>query len=364
MANLVEGFYQKLLEANGIAVVIADARACILAVNKAVLSITGYEEAELLGKNPRIFQSGLTPKGTYESMWKALGSGKTWTGQVVNRRKNGELYTAYETIVPILSEAGVASGFIATQRDMTRELHLKDEVTRLQDALIRASESAKQCEATAARSPDAPVLGLFRALVARHEGLAAHAVRVWMLADQIASAIGAYDQITAQQLKVGALLHDIGKLSLADRIFVSSDRLPEEGKIQRRRHAVIGHEIAQSITEDPVVLGIIRWHHERLDGSGYPDHLTRAQVPLGPRIVMVADLFDTMVNPLGSREPTEPEIVLSTLLGEALAGRFDMVSTKYLADLYREGAIDSILGMSEPAAIEAVIGAQSERRAA
>ena len=360
MATLIEGFYQNLLEANGIAVVIADARAAILSVNKAVVAITGYGEGELIGKNPRIFQSGLTPKSVYAEMWQALKSGKTWTGQVVNRRKNGELYTAYETIVPIVNPSGAAFGFIATQREMTVELSLREEVKRLQDALIRAAENPPVAGPTC----ESPVQGLFAALLARHEALAAHAARVWLISDRIAQATGAYDQLSRTQLCVGALLHDIGKLGLSDRILISSEKHSEEGQVARRRHTITGFEIAQAITSDPVVLSIIRSHHERLDGSGYPDHLMRAEVPLGARIVMVADLFDTMVNPLGSHEPTEPEIVLSSLLGEALAGRFDMVSTRYLADLYREGVLDAILRMTEHEAIATVLQGPELARAA
>ncbi len=103
----------------GEAVVVTDPAGTILYANPAALRTSGYALEEVLGENPRIFQSGLQDRTFYESMWSRLLGGETWRGVVVNRRKDGELWEAESTISPIHDEDGSLVAFVSVKRDVT-----------------------------------------------------------------------------------------------------------------------------------------------------------------------------------------------------------------------------------------------------
>ena len=93
-------------------IIITDLNANIEYVNKKVTEITGYSKEELIGKNPRIFQSGKTPKETYEKLWKTIIAGKEWRGEFINKKKNGEKYWEYASISSIKNDDGLITHFI------------------------------------------------------------------------------------------------------------------------------------------------------------------------------------------------------------------------------------------------------------
>lgn len=108
------------LEQSPVAVQISDKEGTIEYVNPKLTQLTGYTAKELIGRNPRIFQSGKTPIGTYHELWQAILTGKGWEGEIQNKKKNGELYWAFEKIAPIRNEAGEIVSFLAVQEDITR----------------------------------------------------------------------------------------------------------------------------------------------------------------------------------------------------------------------------------------------------
>jgi PAS domain S-box-containing protein len=108
------------LEQSPESVIIADRDANIQYVNPTFVHLTGYQLEEVLGKNPRFLQSGLTPRSTYESMWKALTNGRSWSGQLCNRKKSGELYWEQAVIAPITNEHGEVTHYVGTKQDITQ----------------------------------------------------------------------------------------------------------------------------------------------------------------------------------------------------------------------------------------------------
>ena len=114
---------------SGESIAITDTKANLIYANPAVLHSSGYELHELLGKNPRIFQSGLQNRAFYEAMWQQLSNGATWRGVLVNKRKNGDLYEEEATISPIHDETGRLTGYVAVKRDLTLERNLKADLT-------------------------------------------------------------------------------------------------------------------------------------------------------------------------------------------------------------------------------------------
>ncbi|BAN45878.1 phosphodiesterase DibA [Metapseudomonas resinovorans] len=100
-------------------VLVTDTASRIVHVNRAFARITGYEQAEVLGKNPRIFSSGRHPEAFYQAMWNALGNRREWSGEVWNRRKNGELYPLWQNIRAIHDDEGQLTHYVAVFSDIS-----------------------------------------------------------------------------------------------------------------------------------------------------------------------------------------------------------------------------------------------------
>jgi response regulator RpfG family c-di-GMP phosphodiesterase len=98
-----------------------------------------------------------------------------------------------------------------------------------------------------------------------------------------------------EQLRLGGELHDIGKIGTRDAVLHKAGPLTDEEFVEIRRHTVDGESMLSVLRADhPAVLHIVRWHHERLDGTGFPDGLIGEQIPITARIVSVVDAFDAM----------------------------------------------------------------------
>lgn len=111
----------KGIEQSPAAVMITDHNGTIEYVNPQFLKITGYTSNEVVGQNPRILQSGRTDLKVYNSLWKALRNGKTWKGEFINQRKNGDTYLFSESISPIKDETnGEITHFIGVGEDITK----------------------------------------------------------------------------------------------------------------------------------------------------------------------------------------------------------------------------------------------------
>ena len=113
-------------------IIITDLQGRILYMNPMFASMTGYKHHEMVGKNPRILQSGETPATTYKEMWQSLSAGKIWCGELSNKRKSGEVYPAHTIISPVKDESGEVTHFLAIQRDLLEE-KLREQ--RFQDLL-------------------------------------------------------------------------------------------------------------------------------------------------------------------------------------------------------------------------------------
>ncbi|MDM7324856.1 MAG: PAS domain S-box protein [Thermus sp.] len=127
---------QNALEAAHEAVVLTDRSGRIEWVNAAFTRLTGYTPGEALGQNPRILKSGVQDQAFYKNLWATILSGKVWKGEIVNRRKDGTLYTEYMTITPV-REDGEIRHFIAIKRDITKE-KARERALRESETLFRS----------------------------------------------------------------------------------------------------------------------------------------------------------------------------------------------------------------------------------
>jgi PAS domain S-box-containing protein len=129
------------LQAAGSGVVIAGTDGTIQWINRAFTELTGYSEAEAIGKNPRLLKSGKHDRAFYAKMWQTLTGGRVWQGELINRRKDGSLYTEEMTIAPVFDAAGAIEHFVAVKQDVTAR-NLADEAQRRLAAIVASTEDA------------------------------------------------------------------------------------------------------------------------------------------------------------------------------------------------------------------------------
>ncbi|HZS42187.1 MAG TPA: HD domain-containing phosphohydrolase [Polyangia bacterium] len=136
---------------------------------------------------------------------------------------------------------------------------------------------------------------LVGAIEAKDPYTAGHSQRTAELAVQIARSMG-LDSMTCNEIEFGGLLHDIGKIGIAEQILRKPARLDDEEMAIMRGHPAIGDAIVRNVEFLERIRAMIRNHHERFDGSGYPDGLRGDAIPIGARIVAVADAFDAITS--------------------------------------------------------------------
>ncbi len=115
----------RAVEQSPVSVMITDAAGKIEYVNAKFSEVTGYTAQEVMGKNPRIIQSGQTPEDVYRSMWQALQNGKEWRGKLQNRKKNGELFWEEMYISAIRDNEGRTTNFVAVKEDITERIKIE-----------------------------------------------------------------------------------------------------------------------------------------------------------------------------------------------------------------------------------------------
>jgi putative two-component system response regulator len=154
---------------------------------------------------------------------------------------------------------------------------------------------------------------LVHALEAKDAYTSGHSTRVSRYAVKTAVQLG-YTGERLEHLRLGGELHDIGKIGTREDILNKPGPLTSEEFEHIKGHVTLGERIlAPALAESPVVLRIVRSHHERMDGGGFPDQLTGAQIPSEARIVAVVDAFDAMTTNRAYRPPRTPADAIEEL---------------------------------------------------
>jgi putative nucleotidyltransferase with HDIG domain len=143
-----------------------------------------------------------------------------------------------------------------------------------------------------------------------------HTAAVSSLALAIAKKLG-LGAAERRCVELGALLHDVGKLSIPDRVLTKPGPLNELEWAAMRRHAALGERLLAHILDQAEVLAIVRSHHERWDGGGYPDGKKGEDIPLAARIVAVADAFQAMIEPRPYRAPRTRKSALAEITSQS-----------------------------------------------
>jgi putative nucleotidyltransferase with HDIG domain len=152
------------------------------------------------------------------------------------------------------------------------------------------------------------------AIDVKHVNIHGHSLRVGRYSAAIGEAIG-MEPSEVGALRSAGYLHDIGKVAVDTRLFGKATALDAEEFRQMADHTVVGHQIVSGVQFPwPKIPDIVRWHHERSDGSGYPDALAMNDVSMPVRIVALADTFDAMTSARPYREPLSVGGALSELV--------------------------------------------------
>jgi putative nucleotidyltransferase with HDIG domain len=138
------------------------------------------------------------------------------------------------------------------------------------------------------------VTALALAVEAKEPYTAGHSRRVGEYAVKIAEGMGA-DEATKKVLQQGGVLHDVGKIGIKDELLLKADELSMDEKRIMQQHSIIGEAILKPLRSLEKVGELVRCHHEKYDGSGYPSGLKGDQIPLAARILSVADAYDAMM---------------------------------------------------------------------
>jgi putative nucleotidyltransferase with HDIG domain len=137
---------------------------------------------------------------------------------------------------------------------------------------------------------------LARAMTARDPLADVHSQRVKHYAVALAREAGIRDQRVLEAMEPASLLHDLGKLGIPDRLLAKPGPLTPAEYDRVKQHAVIGADILASLSLPPALALIVRHHHEHWDGTGYPDGLCGEAIPIGARVLAIADSYDALTS--------------------------------------------------------------------
>jgi putative nucleotidyltransferase with HDIG domain len=140
---------------------------------------------------------------------------------------------------------------------------------------------------------DSIALTLSTAIEARNLETGEHCRRLGVLSERMAAVLG-LDERQQMTIRVGGYLHDIGKIGIADAVLLKPGRLTDDEMAEMRRHSEIGAAVLDVHEAMSEIAQIVRHHHERWDGRGYPAAVAGTAIPLGGRIIAVADAFSAM----------------------------------------------------------------------
>ncbi len=176
------------------------------------------------------------------------------------------------------------------------------------------------------------VRALTRAIEAKDIETYSHSERVTDLVDKIGQEVGMSDE-QRELLRFGSILHDVGKIGLADTDTAANSEPDQAAEVFYRMHPLIGQSILQPVTFLTSVLSVITHHHERWDGSGFPEGLKEDDIPYEARIVAIADAYDRLIHPRDSA--TEPGLSPREALQEIAAGAGTKFDPKLVAAFHR-----------------------------
>jgi putative nucleotidyltransferase with HDIG domain len=219
------------------------------------------------------------------------------------------LYITHRLTGPILRLVSTAR--VVSSGDLTARSGVKsaDEIGILANTFDEMTEKLQ-------RQHLATIRALTSAIDARDPYTAGHSIRVGQMSVMIAKRFD-FEETVLSRIEVGGYLHDIGKIGIRDSILLKPGTLTQEERELIEDHPRIGLSILEGVDLGPEVIEFVAAHHERLDGSGYPNKLSGDEVSLVARIAAVSDMYDALTTHRPYRDPMTPDDALSLLRSQA-----------------------------------------------
>jgi len=217
-----------------------------------------------------------------------------------------------ESVTPVFGEEGTPIAYMHLLIDITDIKEKEKKLTQSKDAFFNM---LKDLDSTYNELKDIYnnlVIAFSNIIDAKSQWQKGHSERVTDYAISIAKEIGLEDK-DVEILRTAALLHDIGKIGTYDVILDKPEKLTDEEFALVRKHTLKGEEILKPIKGLESIRPIIRSHHEKIDGTGYPDGLKGNEIPLLARILCVADAYDSMMSNRPYRSPRGKEYAILEL---------------------------------------------------
>ncbi len=256
----------------------------------------------------------------------------------------GEIKTFKSIRFPLLDEGGEITAVGGISVDITAEraaVQLRDELTATQQNAIEELQLSRQ----------ETIEGLTKAIELHDSSTGEHVDRMAAIASFLAARIG-FDSNQVNLLRAAAPMHDVGKIGVPAEILRKAGPLTTEEREAMERHTVVGHKIFAHFESElsRIAASIALTHHERFDGSGYPQGLKGDEIPIEGRITAVADVFDALLTDRSYRSALS--------MDDAVAVMRDGTGTQFDPDI-----VDALLNNLEVAfTIRGLVSAGSADR--
>lgn len=240
--------------------------------------------------------------------------------------------------VPLRGHGDSGHGLLGFVLDVSESVQAQREL-ELKNAEVESTNvKLRQALTDLEDNLEATIQTLVKAVEAKDPYTAGHSERVMIYSLRIGQAMG-LSPSDLRTLEIGTLVHDVGKIGIPDAILSKPEKLDASEFRVVEQHPVIGAQMVHGIPLFKDCIPIIRGHHERLDGSGYPDGLRGNEISTLIRISSVADAFDAMTSSRAYRTSMEPALAIELLRKDARKGMLDEKIIEILADIVQRDGV-------------------------
>lgn len=288
---------RKILEATKDAIFIISDDGTIVYTNLAMDELFGYKKGELIGKKPSIFNTAHNAVEFMKDKIAYVNEKGYWEGEIRNKKKNGSEFTSYVRAYALRNSGGKTLNIIVTEHDITERNYMKSQLEESLNKFKQVLEETINAIALTIEKRDLFTSG--------------HQHRVAELASAIAKTMNLSEERVTGVYMAG-LLHDIGKVNIPAELLMKPAKLTDLEFELVKKHPQVTHDILKGVEFPWPVAKISLQHHERLDGSGYPNGLKGDDIALESRILAVADVVEAM----SSARPYRPALGIEKALEE------------------------------------------------
>jgi putative two-component system response regulator len=245
-------------------------------------------------------------------------------------------------LIPVVLVTGLTNtddrihGIMCGADDFLNKPVNKHELLARVHSLLRLKSFTDELE-----NAETVLFSLARSIEAKDPYTEGHCERLSEYSVALAKRIGLSDELRVA-LRRGGIVHDVGKVAVPDHILLKPGRLTEEEWAVMKTHPGVGEKICRPLKSFRLVIPIIRYHHEKLDGTGYPDGLKGDQIPITARVLQTVDIYDAMTTHRPYRKAMPPEEALAQMREEVKRGWWDGALVDTLEVLVTESLLPMV----------------------